>query len=105
MAGDSRWPIAVRRRAKVDASQSEIVEVYRAHGWLVDDQQARLGGGRPDLLCYHPATKRYEQVECKTGKGTLRPEQILFMERGWPVIVLRSADEAEAHLRATRRGR
>lgn len=84
------------RRAKVDTTQSEIVQALRDCGCLVQSL-ATVGKGVPDLLVCTPGDPwTIALVECKTGAGKLRPDQVKFQADGWPVTVLRSAEEAEA---------
>lgn len=104
----------MRRAAKVDTTQREIVETLRAHGCQVRSL-ASVGQGMPDLLVLrrtsHPAAFGTDLalmrlaypwqvvlVECKTGTGKLRPEQQQFQAEGWPVVVLRSAEQAREWL-------
>lgn len=80
-----------RRAAKIDGTQTAIVETLRALGAEVVSL-APLGGGVPDLLVW--LNGRFYLVECKTPKGKLRPKQEQFMQK-WPVQVLRSVEDAE----------
>jgi len=80
------------RRAKADATQPEIMKALRDAGCLVESLH-RVGGGVPDLLVCRNG--RLYLVECKTAGGKLNPEQVKFQQDGWPVTVLRSAEDAD----------
>lgn len=58
---------------------------------------ARMGDGVPDLLVCRGA--KLALVEVKMPKGKLTPEQERFLERGWPVFVLRDVEAAMALVR------
>lgn len=58
----------MRRRARVDANQSEITKALRAWGWVVLDT-SQLGGGFPDLLTARGG--RMELIEVKDGSKAL----------------------------------
>lgn len=47
----------------------------------------------PDLVVYKPNVG-LRLIECKTGKGALTADQMAFIADGWPVYVVRSAEEA-----------
>jgi hypothetical protein len=90
----------MRRAAKRDANQPEIVAALRKIGVFVVDL-ASAGDGIPDLLCgWHGSWKL---VEVKDGskppcERQLTPDQIKFhavcAERGLPCFVVNSVDEA-----------
>ena len=85
---------AMRRRARVDRHQAEIVRVFRQLGFLVFDC-SRVGGGFPDLsICRAGQPQSIQLVELKTPTGKLTPDQVRFMEAGWPVKVVRSIEDA-----------
>lgn len=82
----------MRKRARVDTNQREIVEALRAVGWKVTSA-ASLGGGFPDLVIARGHDVKL--VEVKHAKGTLTADQQRFIVReGWPVTIVRSIDEA-----------
>lgn len=56
-----------------------------------------MGDGVPDLLVCRGA--KLALVEVKMPKGKLTPEQERFLERGWPVFVLRDVEAAMALVR------
>lgn len=79
--------------AKRDASEPEVVRAFTDMGCLV----FRLD--RPvDLLVYvfKSLKERLHLVEVKTASGKLNPAQSAFVAAGWPVHIIRSADEAIA---------
>lgn len=82
----------MRRAARVDANQREIVEALRAVGRSVMLLH-KEGEGVPDLL----VGNGYDNIllEVKTKTGQLRPKQRTFFEswRG-PKFVARSIEEA-----------
>lgn len=82
----------MRRRGRVDTNQAEIVEALRSVGWRVQST-ADIGRGFPDLVIARGYDVRL--VEVKQPKGRLTADQVKFIIRdGWPVIVLRSVDDA-----------
>lgn len=86
----------MRRAARVDVNQADIVDALRAIGCSVLDL-SRLGNGTPDVLVYVPKLCAYTLVEIKApGKrDNLTPKQKDFHAtwRG-PVIVVESVAEA-----------
>ena len=61
-----------------------------------------VGGGCPDLLVYHPATKRLQLIEVKDGRKPpsarpLTPDQVKFHKR-FPVTVVINLEGAVAAL-------
>ena len=62
---------ALRRAAKRDLNESEIVDAFKALGWSVQKMSAR---GCPDLLV--AKGKRVALVEVKGAKGKLTPDQV-----------------------------
>jgi len=93
----------VRRAARRDAGEKQIVEALEAAGCLVD----RLNDpGVPDLAVYHWASRRFLWLELKDGRKPpsrrkLKPKQVTFHQR-WAftgvVFVVNSAEEALAIL-------
>lgn len=89
----------MRRRAKVDANQEAIVDAYRVAGWSVRST-APLGEGFPDLVVSPPWDADYVfLVEVKIPKGKSRQKQDAFA-LAFPVKVVRTIDDAIAHMRA-----
>jgi hypothetical protein len=83
----------VRRRARVDRHQAEIVRVLRQLGFLVFDC-SRVGQGFPDLAIHRGDHGHVQLVELKTPTGKLTPDQQRFIQAGWPVKVVRSIEDA-----------
>jgi hypothetical protein len=85
--------------AKRDATEPEIVRAFTDLGCLV----FRLD--RPvDLLvyCFKSIGQRLHLIEVKTAKTDLNDKQQAFRAHGWPVHVIRSADEAIAFVKSLR---
>lgn len=92
----------MRRAAKIDHTQTAIVDALRAHGCKVLSLAA-CGKGVPDLLVRRTGTfQGYSvwdglsllEVKNPKGKGTsLTPDQVRF-HADWPVTVVTNADEA-----------
>ena len=80
----------MRRRARVDRNSVEIVRTLRQLGFLVFDC-SRVGQGWPDLAVCRGGV--VQLVELKTPTGKLTPDQVRFMDAGWPVKVIRNVDE------------
>jgi hypothetical protein len=86
----------VRRAAKVDAVQDQVVSALRAAGARVQSLAA-IGKGCPDILVAHGDAEDAELylMELKTGKA--EPNEL---QKKWhiewmaPVYVVRSPDEA-----------
>ena len=97
---------AMRRASRIDATQKEIAEVLKAFGCQILYLH-QVGGGCPDLLVLAHSIERGETdgswdmflVECKARTGKLRAAQQKLIDAGWPIVVLRSAEEAEQWLR------
>jgi hypothetical protein len=86
----------VRRAAKRDLSEPEVLDTFKAFGWSVLQISVKDG---PDFFAAKHG--RCVAVECKTGKRKLRPGQQTFRET-WQdeYVVLRNASEAERFLSA-----
>jgi hypothetical protein len=90
----------MRRAAKRDANQPEIVAALRKVGVFVVDL-AGVADGIPDIMCgWHGSWKL---LEIKDGtripsQRQLKPKQVIFhadcAERGLPCYVVKSVDEA-----------
>jgi hypothetical protein len=80
----------MRRAAKVDANQAEIVDALRRIGVAVE-----VIGKPVDLLICHRATTALMEVKNRDGGDRLTKDQVEFIAR-WPgvVHVVRSVDEA-----------
>lgn len=81
--------MTLRRAAKVDANQAEVVEALRRCGVAVE-----IIGFPVDLLCCDQRGK-LSLVEIKTDEGRLTKQQVEFIAR-WPgqVHVVRGPQEA-----------
>lgn len=80
------------RAAKTDTAQAPIVAALRKLGARVVSLH-RVGQGVPDLLILHRG--KVQLVEVKTGaKGKLTEAQVAFLADGWPVVIIRSVEEA-----------
>lgn len=85
--------------AKRDSNEREIVDTFRALGCLVHrlDQPCDL-----IIFCFKSLGQRLHLIEVKTPTGQLNEKQSAFMAAGWPVHVIRSADEAIALVKSLR---
>lgn len=79
-------------RLRSDRNHAEIVAALRAQGWLVASTN-RLGGFI-DCVAFHPGRQQLRLVEVKTPKGKLKPSQEQLLAQGWPIVILRSVDDA-----------
>src|SRR5512146_999648 len=84
----------MRRAAKVDANQAEIIAALREAGVSVLPLSA-FGEGLPDLLVGINGVNFL--LEVKSRRGTLTPSQQAFF-RGWrgQAVIVRSSEEALA---------
>jgi hypothetical protein len=91
----------VRRAAKRDQSEKAIVEYLRKAGWSVLHLSVKDG---PDLCIGRRTTQGGINllIECKTGKGKLRPGQQDWAKswNGHPPYVFRTVEDAEALTKA-----
>lgn len=91
---------ALRRyNAKRDANEGEVVRAFTDMNCLVFRLDQPV-----DLLIYvwKSLSDRLHLVEVKTAKGALNDKQQAFKAAGWPVHVIRSADEAIALVKSLR---
>lgn len=65
--------------------------MLRLYGWNVVSL-ASVGGGVPDLLVYRTG-QPLRLLEVKAKGGVITKQQEDFMAAGWPVTIIRSADE------------
>ena len=86
----------MRRRARVDANQAEIVEALRALGVSVQSL-ASVGDGCPDLLCGYRG--RNILLEVKAPKGDTTSDQWTWGAR-WrgQMAIVRSVEDARRAL-------
>jgi Holliday junction resolvase len=87
----------MRRAAKSDRNQSEIVQALRDAGFSVL-VLSRVGQGCPDLLVGRFGKNYLLEVKCGTSTQ-LTPDETQFFEQ-WRgnVTVIRSADDALSYL-------
>lgn len=71
----------MRRAAKIDKNQPDIVKAYRQIPGCAVKSMAGVGSGFPDLLVYYQG--HYYLVEVKDKGGKLTPDQVTF-HRSWP---------------------
>ncbi len=92
----------MKRAAKIDRNQPEIVAALRKAGALVYPMH-QMGGGFPDLLvCFRGV---YRLLEVKDGalppyRRALTVDQVRFHSI-WPVTVVKDVDEALAAIGVT----
>lgn len=92
----------MRRAARVDANQAEIMAAFRKLGWLVLDMSG-VGQGCPDLLV-KDRSGALHLVEVKDGKKPpsareLTPPQVKF-HAVWPVVRVISVEDVLAMVKA-----
>ena len=58
-----------------------------------DDLRAGLAKQEYDLAFVHPA--HVAMAEVKSGHKSLTPRQQALIDEGWPLVVIRSVEEAE----------
>ena len=80
----------VRPRQRLDDNHSEILAALQRVTNAVS--LAAVGGGCADLLAKH-RDGHLVLIELKSPDGRISPSQRRFAER-WPVIVVRTSDEA-----------
>lgn len=82
----------MRRAAKVDLNQAEVVEALRSAGVSVQSTAA-IGKGFPDLIAARG--DRAWTIEVKGPDGKLTPDQVKFIAAWRGVVhIVRSAEEA-----------
>jgi VRR-NUC domain len=82
-------------RHRTDSNQSAIAASLKKAGFKVIDLSA-VGGGCPDLLLLTPSGElKLIEVKNPQGRNRLTQCQKDLIESGWPVVVIRSEDEAE----------
>lgn len=78
---------------RVDSTHKPIMDALRAAGWEVLDT-SRLKGF-VDLVAWRDGNlASLRLIECKTGAGKATKAQSALLQRGCPIIVLRTIDEA-----------
>jgi Holliday junction resolvase len=93
----------MRRKAKVDANQNEIVQALRqAHCQVLS--LATLGSGVPDVLVCRHLQFHLLEIKMPKSRNRLSDEQKEFHSI-WPVKIVTSVDEALAAVGAVKGGR
>lgn len=87
----------MRKRARIDDNQNEVVKALRSIGCMVQSL-ATIGNGCADLLVLSPFTSRMHLLEVKDGRRPpserrLTKDELRFGEF-WDVSVVLSVDEA-----------
>jgi hypothetical protein len=77
---------------RVDDNHAEIVATLRALGWDVLDT-SRLPGF-VDLVAWHYGRQRLRLIEVKRRSGRFSAAQRRLQERKWPIVTIRTRDEA-----------
>lgn len=97
----------MRRRAKVDQNQSDIVDAYRSGGWSVRST-AQLGDGFPDLVVAPPWESDYvflvEVKRPKARKERSKAAQDAFAQ-AFPVAVVKTVADVHEHMERAAEGR
>ena len=88
----------MRKYGKVDDNQTAIVRGLR-QAYCNVLSLAAVGDGCPDLLVYSRSTGLLYLCEVKDGdkypsQRKLTPDQVDFIDAGWPVHVVKNLDEA-----------
>lgn len=78
------------RAKRVDQNHGEIRETLRRCGWRILDVSDCAG--LCDLLAHRGGELR--MVEVKTAKGKLTPRQAELIAEGWPIVIVRTIEEA-----------
>lgn len=94
-------PDGVRHAVKLDQNHAPIVAALRKVGAEVIEL-ARYGLS-PDVLCLFRG--RMILLEIKVPGGSLEESQRKLLDAGWPLVVVRSIDEALDAIGAVRYGR
>lgn len=89
----------MRRAAKVDANQPDIVKALRDAGCVVG-VTSHIGNGFPDIVAYHPRVNRVRFMEIKDGAKPPSARKLTEAEaefaRAWGehCVTVTSAEEA-----------
>jgi hypothetical protein len=81
------------RARRTDANHRQLLEALRRCGWAV--VSTHVVGGFVDAVAWHPS-RGVRLLEFKQPKGTLTASQRGLLADGWPVVIVRSVDEAAA---------
>jgi hypothetical protein len=77
----------MRRAAKIDNNQADIVELYKSVGCLVKSAAA-MGEGFPDLVVQYNGLIYLVEVKNPEWGGKLTKKQRDFISQGWDVHVV-----------------
>lgn len=80
-------------RGKVDSNHHELIAALRRCGWQVVPTYALRGF--VDAVAYKPS-QGVKLIEFKMPKGGLTVTQERLLEKGWPVVVVRTAEDVAA---------
>lgn len=77
---------------RVDGTHRAITDALRKAGWTVHDT-SRLARF-VDLVAWHRGRQVLRLIEVKTDKGAYTAAQQQLLDDGWPVVTLRSPEDA-----------
>jgi hypothetical protein len=80
-------------RGKADANHHELIDELRSAGWDVIPTYALRGF--VDAVAYRSGCG-VRLIEFKTPKGALTAAQHELLARGWPIVVVRTAEDVHA---------
>jgi hypothetical protein len=84
----------MRRAAKVDANQDQIVQALKAAGATVQSL-APIGHGCPDILCGFRGANLLMEIKNPDGRDRVEKDQTRWhIEWNAPVHVVRTPDDA-----------
>lgn len=75
---------------RTDSTHKEVVTALRSVGWDCFDVHALPSF--VDIVAHRAGQVRL--IEVKSAKGKLKPSQQRLVNDGWPIVVLRSAEDA-----------
>jgi Holliday junction resolvase len=85
-----------RINARRDANEGAIIQTLQAEGVIVFPIS---GAGIPDLLCGHRGVWFLVEVKTRSGRLTEAQRRFHALAEGYPVYVVRTAQEAVEVLR------
>jgi Holliday junction resolvase len=80
-----------RRNARRDGNEIEIIRALESVGVIVHPVS---GAGIPDLLCGHRGVWFLVEVKTRSGRLTEAQRRFHALAEGYPVFVVRTAQEA-----------
>lgn len=78
------------RAKRVDQNHGEIRDTLRQLGWTILDTSSYPGF--VDCLGIRAGAMR--MIEIKAGKGRLTKRQAKLIAQGWPIVIVRSTQDA-----------